>query len=231
MKKHWFILFLMITIWLFITYSIIFVKIPVKQSPVILKDSISQPKDTLINCQGKKVLFIGDSHTTYDKGWQDQLCKKTGMVGTNTAIGGKRTDWMLTQLLKNIDSSYNYCFIWGGANDAASCTPLQEITDNIQKMVNVCNGYGVTPIILTGFDPELCINVSKQDLSGWGNYISKYTELQHMISIQVKKCTVVKNHFISRKDGDCDDFICHMSASGHRKMANGIINNLKFKTF
>jgi hypothetical protein len=231
MKKHWFILFLMITMCLFMIYSIIFVKIPVKQSPIILKDSISQPKDTLINCQGKKVLFIGDSHTAYDKGWQDQLCKKTCMIGVNIAVGGKRTDWMLTQLLKNIDSSYNYCFIWGGANDAASCTPLQEIIDNIQKMVNTCNGYGVTPIVLTGFDPELCIDVSKQDLSRWGNYISKYTELQHMISTQVKKCIVVKNHFISRKDGDCGDFICHMSASGHRKMANGIVNNLKFKTF
>lgn len=184
-------------------------------------------KDTTIHCSGKRVLFIGDSHTAYENGWQDQLCTKTGMIGTNTAVGGKRTEWMIEQLLKDIDSSYDYCFIWGGANDAASFVPLKETIDNIQKMVNACNGYGIIPIVLTGFDPEVCIDVSKKDLSKWGNYIKKYTELQQMILTQVKKCVIVKNHFISRADGDCGDFICHMSASGHRKMANGIINYLK----
>jgi lysophospholipase L1-like esterase len=187
--------------------------------------------DTLIDVSGKRSLFIGDSHTVYDKGWQEQLCVKTRMEFKNTAVGGKRTDWMLTQLLKNIDSNYHYCFIWGGANDAASYTPIQEVIDNIQKMVNICNSYGVKPIVLTGFDPQVCIDVSKQDLSKWDFYKDKYTKLQNEIQTKIKNSTIIKNHFISRQDGDCGDFICHMSASGHRKMANGIINTLKLKTY
>lgn len=187
--------------------------------------------DSLIDVSNKKVLFIGDSHTVYTNGWQDQLCKKTKMVGKNTAVGGKRTNWMLQQALKHIDTSYDYCFIWGGANDAASYYPIDSTVSNIQKMVNICNHYGVKPIVLTGFEPKSCINVSNQDLSKWGFYVTKYTKLQSEIFAKVKYCVIIQNHYISRKDGDCSDFICHMSASGHRKMANGIINKMKFVTF
>lgn len=201
-----------------------------KPNKMLVRDTVM--KDTTpVNVSGKKVLFIGDSHTVYTNGWQEQLCKKTKMVGKNTAVVGKRTDWMLVQLSKNIDSSYDYCFIWGGANDAASYTSIENTVNNIQKMVNMCNGYGVTPIVLTGFNPQTCIDVSKQDLSKWGFYVDKYTKLQSEILTKVKYCKVIKNHYISKKDGDCGDFICHMSASGHRKMANGIIKELNFQTF
>jgi hypothetical protein len=198
-----------------------------KQKPIVVTQKNT---DTLIDVSGKKVLFIGDSHSVYANGWQHQLCSKTKMTYKNTAVGGKRTDWMVTQLLKNIDSSYDYCFIWGGANDAASYTTIESTINNIQKMVNTCLGYGVIPIVLTGFDPRACIDVSRQDQK-WSSYPEKYVKLQNKMLTDLKNCTIIKNHFVSKRDGDCGDFICHMSASGHRKMANGIINNLKFKTF
>jgi lysophospholipase L1-like esterase len=194
-----------------------------------IKDTTTiQPTETDVS--GKKTLFIGDSHSVYDGGWQHQLCSKTRMQYKNTAIGGKRTDWMLQQLLKNVDTSYDYCFIWGGANDAASYYPIDSTISNIQKMVNICNNFNIKPIVLTGFDPQSCIDVSAHN-NNWDFYVNKYIILQQQIQTQVKYSTIVKNHFISRQDGDCDDFICHMSASGHRKMANGIINTLKFKTY
>ena len=37
------------------------------------------PVDTIHNVKGKKALFIGDSHSAYDYGWQYQVCHKTGM--------------------------------------------------------------------------------------------------------------------------------------------------------
>jgi hypothetical protein len=202
---------------------------PKTHIPKPLVDSISK-KDSIVDVSGKKVLFIGDSHTVYANGWQHQLCTKTKMTYTNTAVGGKRTDWMLRQLMDNIDTTYDYCFIWGGANDAASQMTIESSISNIQKMVNMCNGFKIKPIVLTGFNPQLCINVANKE-AAWSNYPKKYTELQSRIMSDIKHCTIVKNHFVTRKDGDCGDFICHMSASGHRKMANGIINELHLKVY
>lgn len=184
--------------------------------------------DTLVDVSGKKVLFIGDSHTVYDKGWQDQLAKKTGMSYVNTAQGGKRTDWMVKVAERRIDSTYDYCFIWGGANDMASQVTIKQATSNIQTIVDMCNSHGIKPIVLTGFDPKLCIKVNGMG-EAWQPYPSKYTEFQKQLPSNIKNAVVITNHFISRQDGDCSDFICHMSASGHRKMANGIISYLKFK--
>jgi lysophospholipase L1-like esterase len=237
MKKYKKYLRYHLEIWLPIISAICLVILFVKSIAYPIKreyDSFKS-KDTIVifptkhDVSGGKALFIGDSHTAYTNGWQYQVCSKTNMICINTAVGGKRTDWMLQQLLKNIDSSYNYCFIWGGANDAASPYSIDSTISNIQKMVNICNFYGVLPIVLTGFNPELCIDVKGKPL--YSNYINKYNQLQASIINKIHYCVIIKNHFIERKDGDCDDFICHMSASGHRKMAEGIIRELNFKTY
>ena len=59
--------------------------------------------DTVISVKGKKALFIGDSHTTADYGWQHQVCKKTGMSYLNTSVGGKQTYWMLETARQKVD--------------------------------------------------------------------------------------------------------------------------------
>jgi len=200
---------------------------PQTQSAIAPTDTIVK-SDTLIDVSGKKVLFVGDSHTVYAHGWQDQLAKKTGMTYINTAQGGRRTDWMIQAAQRRIDSTYDYCFIWGGANDMASQVTIKQATLNIQAIVDMCNSHGIKPIVLTGFDPKLCIKVSGMG-EAWQPYPSKYTEFQKQLPSNIKNAVVITNHFISRQDGDCSDFICHMSASGHRKMANGIISYLKFK--
>jgi ribonuclease BN (tRNA processing enzyme) len=48
---------------------------------------VAKPADTVVSVKGKKVLYIGDSHTTYAYGWQDRLCRRTGMTYLNTAVG------------------------------------------------------------------------------------------------------------------------------------------------
>jgi lysophospholipase L1-like esterase len=63
-------------------------------------------------------LFIGDSHTAnHGYGWQVQLCQATGLIQNNISVGGKTTGWMLTQANLNVNPNYDYCFIYGGAND------------------------------------------------------------------------------------------------------------------
>lgn len=185
-------------------------------------------KDTLVNVRGKKVLFIGDSHTAYQYGWQDQLAQKTGMTYVNTAVGGKRTDWMVKVALKKLDSTYDYCFIWGGANDMASKVSIVEAAGNIQRIVNMCNELGVKPIVLTGFDPQTCIRTVKVE-KAWLPYPARYVKFQQELLDSTKHAMVIKNHFVSREDGDCADFICHMTASGHRRMADSLITACKFE--
>lgn len=184
-------------------------------------------QDTIVDVNGKNALFIGDSHTAADYGWQNQLCKKTKMKYLNTAVGGKQTGWMLEVARLNINSGYDYCFIYGGANDMAGNRPPMKSVKNIQQIVKLCKVYGVKPIVITGFDPVTCINVSGRE--AYKGYPQRYARFQQLLVDSIKGATVVKTHCISRTD--CGDFLCHMTGSGHRKMANFIILACKFKTY
>lgn len=181
-----------------------------------------------VKVDGQKVLFIGDSHTAYRNGWQDQLSRKTGMIARNTAVGGKRTQWMVQVAKEQITSEYNFCFIWGGANDMASQVGVEKAVSNVQAIVDICNAKGVRPIVLTGFHPYLCIDISKAS-ENWALYPGRYFYFQEKLLKEIKNATVIKNHYITRKDGDCADFVCHMSASGHRKMADSLIVACNFQ--
>lgn len=188
-----------------------------------------QAVDTPINVKGKKVLFVGDSHSVYARGWQDRLTQRTGMIYKNTAQGGKHTTWMIRAAYQELDSTYKYCFIWGGANDMASQTPVKQAVHNIQTIVDMCNHYNVQPIVLTGFNPVTCIDITGKS-KVWAPYPQRYIEFQQQLQERIHGAIIIKNHYISREDKDCSDFICHMSASGHRKMADSLIKACNFKT-
>ncbi len=203
--------------------------LPTKTTPLADTVKFLSSVDTPENVKGKSVLFVGDSHTTYAYGWQDRLCKRTGMIYTNTAVGGKTTGWMLGVLRTNISSRYNYCIIWGGANDMAGMIKPLDAVRNVQKMVDICNSKGVKAIVMTGFNPRTCVDVSRQS-KAWQPYPARYEVFQKMLQDSIKGAQVIKSHFISRKERDCGDFCCHMNASGHVKMADSMISRLNFKT-
>ena len=182
-------------------------------------------QDTVHSVRGKKALFIGDSHTAADYGWQYQLCKKTGMIINNTAVGGKQTGWMLEVAKLSLSTNYDYCFIYGGANDMASNRQPIKTVKNIQAIVNICLEKQVTPIVITGFDPLTCINVGNRE--AYKGYPQRYAKFQKMLIDSIQGAKVVKTHCISRTD--CSDFVCHMTGSGHRKMAEFVISACKFK--
>ena len=184
------------------------------------------PVDTIVSVKGKKALFIGDSHTAADYGWQYQVCKKTGMQMINTAVGGKQTYWMLETARMNMSSNYDYCFIYGGANDMASNRPPMRSVKNIQRIVDLCKIHNIKPIVITGFDPITCVNVNGRDV--YKGYPQRYAKFQQMLIDSIQGAQVIKTHCISRTD--CGDFLCHMTASGHRKMATAVITGCKFKT-
>ena len=142
-------------------------------TPVVLK-----PVDTVISVKGKKALFIGDSHTAFSGGWQHQVAKKTGMMYLNTAVGGKQTAWMLETARLNMSSNYDYCFIYGGANDMASNRPPMKSVKNIQRIVDLCKTHGVKAVVITGFDPLTCVNVAGRDQ--YKGYPQRYARFQQM---------------------------------------------------
>jgi ABC-type Zn uptake system ZnuABC Zn-binding protein ZnuA len=183
--------------------------------------------DTVHDVKGKVVAFIGDSHTSYSKGWQDMLSKKTGLSYFNYSVGGISTGWMLDIAKSNLNSNHNFLFVWGGANDMFGnyISPRQAFK-NVQEIVNLANKKNIKTFILTGFSPKDCVENKNQKIE---QYIKRYSEYQQLLVDSIKGATVIKNHFVSKSDGDCGDYICHMTYKGHTKMADSIISTLKLK--
>jgi hypothetical protein len=184
-----------------------------------------KPQDTIHSVKGKKALFIGDSHTAFDFGWQHQVAVKTGMSYLNTAVGGKQTTWMLETAKQNINSGFDYCFIYGGANDMAGNRAPIKAVKNIQRIVNLCNKHNVKAIVITGFDPMTCVKIGSR--TAYKGYPQRYAKFQQMLIDSISGAKVIKTHCISRTD--CGDFLCHMTASGHKKIANKIIKDLNLR--
>jgi len=192
-----------------------------KQSTVV---DITKPQDTIHSVKGKKALFIGDSHTAFDFGWQHQVATKTGMSYLNTAVGGKQTTWMLETAKQNINSGFDYCFIYGGANDMAGNRAPIKAVRNIQRIVDLCKIHNVKAVVITGFDPLTCVKVGNR--KAYREYPQRYARFQQLLIDSIHGAEVIKTHCISRTD--CGDFLCHMTASGHKNMAAKIISDLNF---
>lgn len=170
---------------------------------------------------GKKALVIGDSHSAYVHGWQSFLSKWTGLIVTNTAVEGKTTSWMKTRISKHIDTSYSYCFIFGGGNDAAGGVSPRTVFQNVQDMVDICNKFGVQAVVITGSSPEKVLSEN----SRWRNYSLIKTEFQNILVKELKGGIIVDVRDLIEKK-DCADFLCHMQISGHKKIASKIIQDL-----
>jgi hypothetical protein len=202
-------------------------KVAIKQ--VIKQDTIKpvivKPQDTIVSVRGKKALFIGDSHTAnHNYGWQIQVCQATGLVQNNISVGGKTTSWMLQQANMYLTPNYDYCFIYGGANDMYnSHISAASAFNNIQYIVNMCNFKGVKAVVLTGFDYSVCTRTDNR------MYPVKGAELQRMLLTQLRGAQVVDTRVVYR--GDCGDALCHMSYSGHQKTAKAVISACRFKRF
>ena len=190
------------------------------------KDSVTIQTDTTIfvNVQNKRALFIGDSHTSNrTNGWQNQLCKLTGLKQVNPSESGKTTYWMINMAVYKLDNKFDYCFVYGGANDmyTNSITP-QEAVDNIKGIAKICNKLNVKCVVLTGFNPDLCNQTPNK------KYPSRYKEFQRLLLTQyMEGAIVVDTRVVDKRD--CWDDLCHMAPSGHKKIAEKIITDLNFQ--
>lgn len=178
-------------------------------------------KDTLVNVKDKTAIYIGDSHTSnHAQGWQIQLSKLVGFKMTNVSVGGKMTYWMLQQAKTHLVKKYDYCFVYGGANDMYSVgIKPQTAVDNIKSIARICKEKGIICVVLTGFDAKTCTR------SNNANYPGRYTEFQRLLMSQdMEGAIVVDTRVVDRRD--CWDYLCHMAPSGHKKIAEKIVKDL-----
>lgn len=185
-----------------------------------------QGLDTIVDVKGKNAFFIGDSHTAnHDWGWQKIVCDKTKMRFQNFAVIGKHTPWMVETTKQYLSTNYDYCFIYGGANDIHGNRNPNLVVKDIQKIVDLCNQKGVHPVVLTGFDAKECV----RPIKGQEFYPSAYTKYQKLLMDSIKNAQVVDTRVVVRTD--CGDWTCHMNPSGHKKVAEAILKKMKFKTY
>jgi len=188
----------------------------------IVSDTVIIQPDCPTIVLNKKSLIIGDSHSAFSKGWQTFLSEWTGMEITNTAVEGKTTSWMKRRLIQNIDSTYEYCFIFGGGNDASSSIPPQEIFRNIEQMVEICLDFGVKPVVILGTSTDKVLNSNS---SKWREYARIKTEYQNLLVSDLKGAQIIDTRDLIERS-DCADFLCHMQISGHKKVAEKVIQDL-----
>ena len=225
-KKNTFIYLSIFFVFVFITFSFTqtntLEKTQIKKGDTSITPIPRIGLDTVINVDGKTALFIGDSHTSNHKsGWQILVSKETGMKMINASVSGKTTYWMLEMAVYKINDNINYCFVYGGANDmyTSSITP-DEAVNNIRSIARLCNKRGVKCVVLTGFDPIKCTRTPNP------NYGKKYAKFQQLLLTEyMEGAQVIDTRVISRQD--CWDGLCHMAPSGHRKIANKVIQDLK----
>ncbi len=173
-----------------------------------------------------KILFIGDSLTSYRNGWQHQYAKMRGADHDNISKGGKRTKWMLDQLKKYpLDSyKYNEVVIYGGINDSFSYVSEDETINNIQQMIYIVKKMGAVPIVIVGYDPNKVIKNTSYSDEIETRCRNRYIKLQKRMIKDLKWCVITPmDTTVTRTDSD--DGI-HLKSSGHKKFAKSVLGNL-----
>ncbi len=190
----------------------------------IVSDTVTIQPECPVIVLNKKSLLIGDSHSAFSRGWQTFVSEWTGMEIENTAVEGKATSWMKRKLIQNIDSTYEYCFIFGGGNDASMSVTPETIFKNIEQMVDICNEFGVQPVVILGTSPE---KVIASNSSKWREYSRIKAHYQELLMNGLEGAYVIDTRDLIEKS-DCADFLCHMEISGHKKLADKVIEDMNF---
>jgi lysophospholipase L1-like esterase len=188
------------------------------------------------------VLFVGDSitaieydgkpvTTTYPNIIKKELAPK-GVKVDVVAQGGKRTDWILANLIEKLKTNtYDRVYIYGGVNDMFSATSKQRALQNVQKMVDLIKSKGGEPFVIIGYDAETFMDDNKLKPT---NYVptkagmielkKKYVDYQNSIADTIKGATVVDKFDIpSSMTSDA----IHPTPSGQKIIAESLLEDLR----
>jgi len=173
-----------------------------------------------------RILFIGDSLTCYQNGWQSTVAKGMGMGYVNISKGGKRTDWMLKTLdnyLKN-GPHHNTLVIYGGINDSFASTKESTTINNIQSMVDLGNLYEMEVIVIVGYDPNKVIRKTVYADNVTKVCRDRYVKLQNKMQERLTGCKIVPMDTTVTYQDSGDGI--HLKSSGHKKFSSWVLKNL-----
>lgn len=171
-----------------------------------------------------RILFVGDSMTSYSRGWQHQFAKKLGYSYENLSVPGKRTDWMLRTLTEHLKtkSDYKVCVIYGGINDGFSSVKPESALQNVQKMVDLCNTVGIKPVVIVGYRPDF-VMVNTYVKSNEAKYRERYKTIQNLFLSELKNCKIIPLDNVITREDSADGI--HLKSSGHIKFAEWVYKN------
>ena len=187
------------------------------------------------------VLFVGDSITaieyngepvtwTYPNIIKKELASKNVKVDV-VAKGGKRTDWILTNLTEKLKTNkYDRVYIYGGVNDMFSSTTKESALQNVQKMVDLIKSNGGEPYVIIGYDAETFMDENKlkptsyvPTKAGMVKLKNRYIDYQNSIADTIKGATIVDKFDIPSSmtsDG------VHPTPSGQKIIAKKLLESL-----
>ena len=187
------------------------------------------------------VLFVGDSITaieyngepvtwTYPNIIKKELASKNVKVDV-VAKGGKRTDWILTNLTEKLKTNkYDRVYIYGGVNDMFSSTTKESALQNVQKMVDLIKSNGGEPYVIIGYDAETFMDENKlkptsyvPTKAGMVKLKNRYIDYQNSLADTIKGATIVDKFDIPSSmtsDG------VHPTPSGQKIIAKKLLESL-----
>ena len=174
----------------------------------------------------ERILFVGDSLTAYNGGWQHQLGRMLQIKYDNISKGGKRTKWMLSQLKQYSHKTdrYTKVIIYGGINDSFSSVREDDTIENIQTMVDIAKKMGAEPIVVVGYNPTMVINATTYPNDIETKCRNRYISLQKRIVTDITGARIVPmTDTINRSDSG--DGI-HLWGQGHRKFMHWVLANI-----
>jgi len=186
----------------------------------------------------KSMLFVGDSITAIEyKGkpvtftYPNLLKKELEPKGIKidvVAEGGKRTDWILANLIEKLKTNkYDRVYIYGGINDMFSGVTKNKALQNIQKMVDLSIKSGAEPYVIVGYDAKKFMDENKlkttKDVPTKAGIIemkNKYIDFQNSIPSTITGATIIEK--INIPSSMTEDGI-HPTPSGQKIIADRLL--------
>jgi lysophospholipase L1-like esterase len=171
----------------------------------------------------KSMLFVGDSITAIDYNgtpvtftYPNLLKKELEPKGIKIDVlakGGKRTDWLLSNLTEKLKTNkYDRIYIYGGVNDMFSAVTKDKALQNVQDMVDLSIKNGAEPYVIVGYDAEKFMDENKLK--------NRYIDFQNSIPTTIKRATIVEK--INIPSSMTADGI-HPTPSGQKLIANRLL--------
>ena len=148
--------------------------------------SESQYRRLVEGLSEESILIIGDSHSV-DAGFTySSLLKNKFSDVKISALVGKGTSWMKSELSRELAKKhYDKVIIWGGNNDIGSTSSISGAISNIQQMVNMVNSQDGQSYVIIGFDQEVFTKKGKDKMR------ERYIDFQKRLPSAISNAVII----------------------------------------